>query len=68
MDIIDYFRAGMWMISGVTALVAIIVGLVLTHHWRNYTMEQGVTKKAMLVYFSISVLLIVIMIAMTPAL
>jgi hypothetical protein len=67
MEVIDYVRAAMWIIGAVTSLTAIAVGIILAHHWRSYSMEQGHARIALAAYALVSLLLIIGMFAMTPA-
>lgn len=51
-----------WLAVGLIGIIFLIVSFILVYHWKKFGLEKLVMTKMALSYFSVSVMLLVIMI------
>ncbi len=67
MEIMDQFRIAMWIIAAASVIVTAVLGAILGYDLLKFSMDRRVATSAIFVYTGVSLILILIMFAMTPA-
>ena len=67
MDVMHAFGVGMWIVAAASALVSAGLGMILAYHLRRFAMNPRVANIAIATYSIGVVVLVLSMIAMTPA-
>lgn len=67
MEIMDQFRIAMWIIAAASVVVTVVLGLILGYDLIKFSMDRRVATMAIITYSIVSLILILIMFAMTPA-
>ncbi|MDX1535556.1 MAG: hypothetical protein R3346_02240 [Candidatus Spechtbacterales bacterium] len=52
----------LWIITAGVLLIFAVVSIILYHHWKEYGVEQKNVKRLLIIYFSVSGLLLATMI------
>ena len=67
MDLMDQFRSAMWIIAAASTVVTIGLGLILGYDMLRFAMDRRLAGIFICIYVIVSLVLILIMIATTPA-
>ena len=67
MEVMEFFRAFMWIVALTTALASVAIGVMLGYHWQRFSMNKRAATTAVTTYSIVSFVLVLSMIAAAPA-
>jgi|GEM_PF-2530572 len=67
MGMSEYFHVAMWIITIATAIVSVILGAVLSYHWRRFSYNPHVASISLGFYGIVTLALLLGMMTVIPA-